>query len=432
MFIQPNFTQGPFVRMEDGKLVLYQRNCIWQARIKPEKGPYIWRSLRTSSIDKAKDAAKRLYYRIELQVEQGLPIQRRTFTVVMDEYEAARDKENRMAKQAGKPGEGCSDANLRQIRRVAKFLREYAGNRPIEAVDDKVLRDYLPWRKTYYHDKPQLPKNAKLNPTDKTLQWEMALFKTVLRWAHEQGYRGNKPLPTFSFTAKDKRNRPAFNLTDFETILTSIPEWVNEAKTEQWRASRETLADYVRVLALSGMRVGELNDLRIRDIEPVTDARGRKTVQLFVARGKTGERMLMPHIDAQDVIRDVLARRGDIGKEERLFVTAAGERIFTLADQFDNLLRHAKVTHDSRGRKFTLYSLRHFYAVRQIAHGMDVYTLARNMGTSVAMIEQYYGKHAIPPERAAKLGGERGCYHAPARELVLVREPAKSRRDRLG
>lgn len=67
--------------------MLFQRNCIWQARIKPEKGPYIWRSLRTSSIDKAKDAAKRLYYRIELQVEQGLPIQRRTFTAVMDEYE---------------------------------------------------------------------------------------------------------------------------------------------------------------------------------------------------------------------------------------------------------------------------------------------------------------------------------------------------------
>jgi integrase len=419
-FFQPTFTEGRFVRMEDGRLVLYERNGIWQARIKPEKGPYIWRSLRTSSLDKAREAAKRLYYRIELQVEQGLPVQRRTFAAVMDEYEAARDRENRMARQAGKPGEGCSDANLRQIRRVAKFLREYAGNRSIEAVDDRVLRDYLPWRKTYYHGKSQLPKNAKLNPTDKTLQWEMALFKTVLRWAHERGYRGNKPLPAFSFTAKDKRNRPVFNLADYETILGHIPEWIADAKTEQGRATREMLADYVRVLALSGMRVGELNDLRIRDIEPVTDALGRHTVQLFVARGKTGERMLMPHIDVKDVIDSVLKRRGEVEKEERLFVTASGERIMTLAEQFDSLLRYSRVTHDSRGRKFTLYSLRHFYAVRQIARGMDIYTLSRNMGTSVAMIEQYYGKHAIPPERAAKLGGERGCYHAPV-SLRLVK-----------
>lgn len=129
MYVQPNFTEGRFVRMEDGRLVLYERNGIWQARIKPEKGPYIWRSLRTSSLEKAREAAKRLYYRIELQVEQGLPVQRRTFAAVMEEYEAARDRENRMAKQAGKTGEGCSDANLRQIRRVAKFLREYAGRR---------------------------------------------------------------------------------------------------------------------------------------------------------------------------------------------------------------------------------------------------------------------------------------------------------------
>jgi hypothetical protein len=47
-----------------------------------------------------------------------------------------------------------------------------------------------------------LPKNAKLNPADKTLQWEVTLGKSIILWAHEQGYRGNQPLPTFTYTSK--------------------------------------------------------------------------------------------------------------------------------------------------------------------------------------------------------------------------------------
>ena len=46
-------------------------------------------------------------------------------------------------------------------------------------------------RKSYYAQFKTLPKNAKLNPTDKTLQWEMALGKAIVKWAHEQGGETN-------------------------------------------------------------------------------------------------------------------------------------------------------------------------------------------------------------------------------------------------
>jgi hypothetical protein len=32
--------------------------------------------------------------------------------------------------------------------------------------------------------------------------------------------------------------------------------------------------------------------------------------------------------------------------------------------------------------------------------------IAKNMGTSVAVIESYYGKHATPQSQAAMLGGK--------------------------
>jgi len=55
---------------------------------------------------------------------------------------------------------------LRQIVRVSKFWREYAGQLAVEAVDDKVMREFIPWRRDYYSTFKKLPKNAKRHPTD--------------------------------------------------------------------------------------------------------------------------------------------------------------------------------------------------------------------------------------------------------------------------
>jgi integrase len=44
------------------------------------------------------------------------------------------------------------------------------------------------------------------------------------------------------------------------------------------------------------------------------------------------------------------------------------------------------------GKQRTMYSLRHYYATMALTYNrMTVYTLARHLGTSVAMIEQHYG-----------------------------------------
>jgi hypothetical protein len=50
-----------------------------------------------------------------------------------------------------------SETMLRQIKRVSKFWREYDGAKAIEAIDDKVMRGFISWRKTYYHGKEDIP-----------------------------------------------------------------------------------------------------------------------------------------------------------------------------------------------------------------------------------------------------------------------------------
>ncbi len=200
------------LRLEAGKLVLFRRNGLWQARVAVGNRKYLWKSLKTSNTAEAKRLGLKLFHQTEYKLGEGLPVQSRTFSDVIDEYIAEREADNKLGKEAkrGSSIKHTSDAMLRQIKRVSKFWKEYAGKRAIEAIDDKVLRDFIPWRKAYYHKHEQIHHNAKRDPTDKTLQFDLGICKMVLRYAKDQDYFGNKPLPTFAFTPKLKRVRPAF------------------------------------------------------------------------------------------------------------------------------------------------------------------------------------------------------------------------------
>jgi integrase len=88
------------------------------------------------------------------------------------------------------------------------------------------------------------------------------------------------------------------------------------------------------------------------------------------------------------------------------FRMADGARIITLIDQFKALLKTCGLEKNRYGEEYTLYSLRHFYAVQMLRRGKaSIFDLARNMGTSVQIIERYYGRDATPLALATKLGG---------------------------
>ena len=64
-----------------------------------------------------------------------------------------------------------------------------------------------------------------------------------------------------------------------------------------------------------------------------------------------------------------------------------------------SLLDAAGLRYDDKGDQRDAYSFRHYYATQRLLKGISVYTLAENMGTSVAMIEKHYGH--LKPEMAA-------------------------------
>jgi hypothetical protein len=168
--------------LEDGRLTIFRRNGIYYARLRLAGSPkYITRSLKTSNEQTAVDLGRRLLFQLEQRAEAGLPTKSKLFAAVIDDYIRHRERDHRHG--------GTSAGMLRQIVRVSKFWREYAGNLAVEAIDDKVMREFIPWRRDYYSSFDNMPKNAKLHPTDKTLQWDMMLGKAMVKWAAEQGLR---------------------------------------------------------------------------------------------------------------------------------------------------------------------------------------------------------------------------------------------------
>ena len=250
----------------------------------------------------------------------------------------------------------------------------------------------------------------KINPTDKTLQFDVMIGKAVINWAHERGDRGLLPLPTFTFTPKKKRVRPAFEVGDYRTILSAIDRWIKTCDDPRHLHTRQLLEDYVVVLARSGMRVGEANNLKVRDVHRSVDHEKRVNYR-FIVRGKTGERDVIPVASVVPHVEHVLAGKpkmfdGRPDPNAWFFAMPKGSKIISLADQFSAVLRMAGREKDGKGDRFSLYSLRHFYAVLALRDGIGIYDIARNMGTSVEIIQQYYGRQATPQMMATKLGGK--------------------------
>ena len=416
--------------LKDGKLRLYTRNGIFQARVYIGDRRYLTKSLKTRKLDEARELADNFWHDIRVKREQSLPIKGKRFSEVIAEYLKVRRTQNQRGLKKSpdrRSQEYTSDQNLRQMERVSKFWLEYCGSRSVETIDNAVLTDYVTWRRDYYSKIPEKdrPRNYSLYPADKTLEWETVFALTLLKYAHERGYRGAKQMPDYYYKASRTKTRPSFTLDEYRILYKGMRRWINEEKkNEVRRYTRELLRDYVLILANSGIRVGEANDLRESQLIKFTDGLGRQNYR-FVVDGKTGLREVVLRSNAVRYVERCLARnalwrerwennaangvkahnRKAAKKGDWLFRMADGNQVISLGDQFQKVLARENITHNFNGEAFSLYCLRHFYAVQMLRRGKaTIWDLSENMGADVTIIKKHYGSSAKSALVADRLG----------------------------
>ena len=152
----------------------------------------------------------------------------------------------------------------------------------------------------------------------------------------------------------------------------------------------------------TGMRPPEAKNLRWRDIAIRADDQGRNFVILHV-RGKDKFRQLVAAGNVADYLERIRAISKATGTDDFVFSTFDGKPAITLyADQIDRLLTESGLKRSSAGSLRSTYCFRHTYATFRLTEGVDVYFLAKQMGTSVQMIEAHYG-HINPVKNAERI-----------------------------
>ena len=385
------------VTLTDEPITLYQLekwdSNIWQYRFRFNSKP-IRRSTGTNDFEKAKQLAKEAYYEIRGLAKRGISPFNKTLNDVYDEYIKA--VEDKIA--IGKAGKH----NKKYYRTCLKYWVELLGKRQIHSIKAGDVAKYEQFRYTYWITGPgatqKKPSMWKARPSDTTWKMELLAFQTLMRFALKKGYIQPHDIPDFDIKGGRPKSRPAFTLKQYRLFGGSLGlKWADQHKHSNYRRKRELFRNYFIFMVLTGMRIGEARELKWKHIKP--HPHRPDEIMIHVPEGKTGSRPMVPFHQTKFRLERLSERRHwpkdadkHLGPDDYVFCLPEGKPIRSFHGSFNSLCQFVGITHDTKGDKFTIYSLRHSHAEFAILYGGDVdpITLAHNMGTSVKMLERYY------------------------------------------
>jgi integrase len=199
--------------------------------------------------------------------------------------------------------------------------------------------------------------------------------------------------------------RPTFTLDEWTTIYTKARAWVDEGEAKATWRQRYMLQQYILILANTGLRIGEARNIRWSDLRTVASPDGDRLVA--EVNGKTGVREAVFMSQSQLYIKRLYDLRWkELGEKPPsdglVFCHKDGTAIQTMKNAFVSLLKYAGVPIERNGGSRTIYSLRHFYATMRLSNDTSPFLLAKQMGTSVEMLEKFYGQ-TVSSELAAQI-----------------------------
>jgi len=211
--------------------------------------------------------------------------------------------------------------------------------------------------------------------------------------------------PAASMTAgRAAMARLGFSREELAKLLAFLAQWSQGGERKNHREMRLLLRDYVEALLGTGCRSGrESMVMQWRHLEWHVDSKtGQRYLRIWVS-GKTGGRWLIAKHWAIAVFERLALRQGmgnnldqaiTAASDAWVFAISTGVRPTSLHTSFELLLKDAGMRVDPiTGKNRSLYSLRHSYATMSLMDGhLDMHTLAKQMGTSIGMLEQHYSK----------------------------------------
>lgn len=403
-------------------LIIFRRTDVdhanWYCRVRvPQSSRYKTLSLKTPHIEEAKDKAFDHDADIRFRVRHGVPIFEKNFADVAVEYSAH-------LKKLAETGQ----ITMGRWKIVDGYIRlhliPFMGTEQIAHVGDNQWKEYPFWRKKNNapqrgHDsygKRRKKANGKIvsletkqaeephKPAkDGTIRQEMMTFRAIMNFAADKNYIRERQVPK-SKLPNDKARREEFTPQEYRDLHRFAREkWIpEEGQTDLTIWYRKITYNFMLIMANTGMRTMEARNLRWRDMDIRKDAQGRDFVVLNV-RGKGKFRELVAAGNVVDYLDRVKKLSHATKPDDFIFTNengASAQSLYKL--HMESLLISSGLLLSSSGSRRSTYSFRHTYATFRLMEGVDVYFLAKQMGTSVKMIEDYYG-HITPAKNAERI-----------------------------
>ena len=371
----------------DGRIILYKRqdhdNPNWTARIKiPGATGYVVRSTKTSRDDEARRFGEDLYYELEGRVRRGETLKSPPFKRVFEEWQ----KELPFMTKDLSP-----DYVEGNIRMIVNHALPFLANDAIDKISEIRLLEYFNHRLT----------SSKKPPASTSLRHERTILNQIFRFAKKRGYVHE--VPEIPVPPMKRNPRPDISRDDWNTLYKFLRTYVKNAADKRRYRERLYLQQYILILGNSGIRVGEARKLRWMDVSSSKTVMGEERM-VFTVRGKTGEREVVCNPGVDRYIKRLWeCRSSELGStpklDEPVFCHKDGKAIHSFKGGFRRALDEAGILHDNDGQIRVPYSLRHTYITMRLTEGVSVYQLAVNTGTSVEMIEDFYGKKKVRDPR---------------------------------
>jgi hypothetical protein len=373
-------------RLRDGELILFRRSDsrIWQYKFKRESGSWYRASTRKSVLEHAKRVAMDLHDEARYRERLGLAPAHKSFKDIA--MVTIEDMQRDLAAGTGKKiyVDYCSV--------IERYFIPYFGDKYLQNLKHKDIADFEAWRN---HRMARTPKSS-------TLMTFASAFSRVHQTAISRGWISDRvPIPTMSRRGAKGEVRPAFSVEEIAQLRQFTISWQTQGNLDYDRIMRPLLCAYVEFLLLTGMRHGtESMGIEWRHCEWYA-SEGQRYIRVWVD-GKTGGRWLIAKHEAQAVLIKLHSLQPDIadkpielvmGRDTKyLFRRPDGQRPRTFNGMFSKLMRESGLRWNHTNQSRTLYSLRHSYATMELLAETDIHTLARQMGTSVRMLEAHYSK----------------------------------------
>jgi integrase len=374
-------------------LVVFRRTDVkhhnWYCRIKlPKEDRYKTVSLKTADFNEARNKAFDLDVELRFQVKHEVPIFKKQFSQVAKEF-SDYQKERSETGQITHHRWRVLDSHIKTQ------LNPYVGTAQISLIGEDRWSGYAAWRM----------KTGKGRsggaPSAGTIRDEMATFRSVMNFAASKQYIRESQVFTGRLPLAKKR-REEFTPEEYRKLHTFARTWVNDARTEHNEWARTVAYNFMLIMTNTGMRPSEAKNLRWRDVEIQKHKTGQDFLTVAV-RGKNKFRTLVASANVGSYFQRIRAISKATEPNDFIFTNEKGEAARTLYHSLiERLLKDSKLTHSSSGSRRSTYCFRHTYATFRLSEGVDVYFLAKQMGTSVKMIEDHYG-HITPVKNAERI-----------------------------